>query len=113
MHRNARLLIKPHHKNSKSAFAALRAYSFMKGMRDGKGPITSSALNKMMNKFEVTGSLALCPRSGRTSATAAVATTVQRWCNLCLQFLHKGSAIPEKFQGRQECRMEVSGEHCE
>ena len=36
----------------------------MKGMRDGKGPITSSALNKMMKKFEVTGSLASSPKSG-------------------------------------------------
>ncbi|GIY99526.1 hypothetical protein CEXT_516981 [Caerostris extrusa] len=42
----------------------------MKGMRDSKGPITSSALKKMMKKFEATGSLASRQRSGRPSTTS-------------------------------------------
>ncbi|GFQ67504.1 transposable element tc3 transposase [Trichonephila clavata] len=50
----------------------------MKGMRDSKGPITSSALNKMMKKLEATGSLASRQRSGRLSKAAAVATTVEQ-----------------------------------
>ena len=41
-------------------------------MRDGKRRIKSSALKKMMKKFEATGSLASRPRSGRPSAAAAV-----------------------------------------
>ena len=49
----------------------------MKGMRDGKGPITSSALYKMM-KFEATGPLASLPRNRCPSAAFAVATTVQQ-----------------------------------
>lgn len=72
------LLVKLYYKNSESAIAALRAYRYMKGMRDSKGPITSSALNKMMKKFEATGSLASRQRSGRPSTAAAVATTVEQ-----------------------------------
>ena len=37
------LLVKMYYKNSESAVAPLRAYRFMKGMRDGK-----EALNKSM-----------------------------------------------------------------
>ncbi|GIX68673.1 hypothetical protein CEXT_801721 [Caerostris extrusa] len=59
------LLVKLYYKNSESAIAALRAYRYMKGMRDSKGPITYSALKKMMKKFETTGSLASRQRSGR------------------------------------------------
>ncbi|GIY79384.1 transposable element tc3 transposase [Caerostris darwini] len=72
------LLVKRYYKNSESAIAALRAYRYMKGMRDSKGPITSSALKKMMKKFEATGSLASLQRSGRPSTAAAVATTVEQ-----------------------------------
>ncbi|KAG8177125.1 hypothetical protein JTE90_025898 [Oedothorax gibbosus] len=43
-----------------------------------KGPITSSAMNKLMKKFKATGSLESHPRSGRPSAVAAVATTVEQ-----------------------------------
>ncbi|GFS42812.1 transposable element tc3 transposase [Trichonephila inaurata madagascariensis] len=50
----------------------------MKGMRDNKGPITSSALNKRMKKFEATGSLASHLRSGRPSTAVAVSTTVEK-----------------------------------
>ncbi|GIY29242.1 hypothetical protein CDAR_206691 [Caerostris darwini] len=83
MHRNAvivekALLVKLYYKNSESAIAALRAYRYMKGMRDSKGPITSSALKKMMKKFEATGSLASRQRSGRPSTAAAVAMTVEQ-----------------------------------
>ncbi|GIX78558.1 glycine receptor subunit alphaZ1 [Caerostris darwini] len=71
-------LVKLYYKNSESAIAALLAYRYMKGMRDSKGPITSSALKKMMKKFEATGSLALRQRSERLSTAAAVATTVEQ-----------------------------------
>ena len=50
----------------------------MKGMREGKVSITSFALKKMMKKFEATGSLASCSRSGRLSGAAAFATTVEQ-----------------------------------
>ncbi|GIY72215.1 transposable element tc3 transposase [Caerostris darwini] len=72
------LLVKLYYKNSESAIAALRAYHYMKGMRDSKGPITASALKKMMKKFEATGSLASRQTSGRPSTGAAVATTVEQ-----------------------------------
>ena len=47
----------------------------MKGMQDGKGPITSSSLNKMLKMFEA---IASCLRSGCPSAATAVATTVEQ-----------------------------------
>ncbi|GFR29913.1 transposable element tc3 transposase [Trichonephila clavata] len=50
----------------------------MQGMRDSKGPIRSSALNKRLKKFEATGSLASRQRSGRPSTAAAVVTTVEQ-----------------------------------
>ena len=71
------LLVKLRYKSSESAIAALQAYRFTKDMRDCKGPITSSALNKMMKKFEVSCSLASRQRSGCPSAVAAIATTVE------------------------------------
>ncbi|GFR11448.1 transposable element tc3 transposase [Trichonephila clavata] len=71
------LLVKLYYKDSENTIVALRAYRYMKGMRDSKGPITSSALNRMMKEFGATGSLALRQRSGRRLSTAAaVATTV-------------------------------------
>ena len=49
----------------------------MKGMRDGKGPITSSA-NKLLKELEATVFFTSSPRSGRSSAAAAVVTTVKK-----------------------------------
>ncbi|GFY45088.1 hypothetical protein TNIN_139211 [Trichonephila inaurata madagascariensis] len=69
------LLVKLYYRNSESAIAELRVFRYMKGMRDRKGLITSSTLNKMMNKFEATGFLASCQRSGSPSA---VATTLEQ-----------------------------------
>ncbi|GFY60981.1 transposable element tc3 transposase [Trichonephila inaurata madagascariensis] len=69
------LLVKLHYKRIRKV--SLRAYRYMKGMRDSKGPITSSVLNKMMKKFEATGSLVSRQRSGRPSTATAVATTVE------------------------------------
>ncbi|GFY41267.1 transposable element tc3 transposase [Trichonephila inaurata madagascariensis] len=46
-------------------------------MRYSKRPITSSALNKMMKKFEATGSLASC-QSGSPSTATVVAPTVEQ-----------------------------------
>ncbi|GFY38602.1 transposable element tc3 transposase [Trichonephila inaurata madagascariensis] len=76
------LLVKLYYKNSESAIAAFRAYRYMKGMRDSKGPITSSSLNKMMKKFEATDSLVSCQRSGRPSTAVSVATTVEQMVKL-------------------------------
>ncbi|GFU66477.1 hypothetical protein TNCV_3807201 [Trichonephila clavipes] len=70
------LLVKLYYKNSEIAVAALRAYRYLKGMRDSKGLITYSALNKM-KKFEATCSLASPQRSGRPSTATAVATTLE------------------------------------
>ena len=64
------LFVKLYYKNSESVIAVLRAYRFMHGIRDGKGPITFSALNKVMKKFEATSPLASRPRTGRPSAVA-------------------------------------------
>ncbi len=72
------LLVKLYYKNSESTITALRAYRYMKGMRDSKGLITSSALNKMMKKFEATGSFASRLRSGCPLAASAVVTTVEQ-----------------------------------
>ncbi|GFV56844.1 hypothetical protein TNCV_145961 [Trichonephila clavipes] len=46
----------------------------MKGMRDSKGPMMSSALKK----FEATGSLVSHQRSGHPSTAAAVVKTVEQ-----------------------------------
>ncbi|GFY40410.1 hypothetical protein TNIN_63131 [Trichonephila inaurata madagascariensis] len=70
------LLIKQYYRNSEVPCG--RAYRYMKGMRDSKGSITSSALNKMMRKFEATCSLASRQKSGRPSTATAVATTVEQ-----------------------------------
>ncbi|GFX11050.1 hypothetical protein TNCV_2246271 [Trichonephila clavipes] len=72
------LLVKLYYKNSESAIVAMRAYHYLKGMRDSKGPITSSAFNKRVKKFEATGYLASRQRSGRPSTATAVATTVEQ-----------------------------------
>ncbi|GIY43849.1 hypothetical protein CEXT_69651 [Caerostris extrusa] len=97
------LLVKLYYKNSESAIAALRAYRYMKGMRDSKGPITSSALKKMMKKFEAAGSLASHQRSGRSSTAAAVATTVEQTVQSLPAVAAHRSVVLEKFRGRQEC----------
>ncbi|GFY66463.1 hypothetical protein TNIN_101201 [Trichonephila inaurata madagascariensis] len=83
----------------------LRACRYIKGMQDSKGPITSSALNKMMKKFEATSSLVSRRKSGRPSTAAVVATAESRRCNPCPRLLHLG-----KFR---VSRIEVSGDHCE
>ncbi|GFU55922.1 transposable element tc3 transposase [Trichonephila clavipes] len=72
------LLVKLYYKHSESVIAALRAYDYMKSMRDSKGLITYSALNKMMKKSKATGSFASRQRSGRPSTAAAIATTVEQ-----------------------------------
>ncbi|GIY96926.1 hypothetical protein CEXT_473901 [Caerostris extrusa] len=102
------LLVKLYYKNSESAIAALRAYRYMKGMRNSKGSITSSALKKMM-KFEATGSLASRQRSGRPSTAAAVATTVE-------QTVQSMSAVCCTWGvrcSRVSRQTGVSGKHCE
>ncbi|GFY37744.1 transposable element tc3 transposase [Trichonephila inaurata madagascariensis] len=71
------LLVKLYYKNSERAIVTLRAYRCMKGMRDTKGPIMSSALNKM-KKFEAIGSLVSRQTSERPLTTTAVATTVKQ-----------------------------------
>ena len=84
-----------------SCFRSLREHRFMLGMRDGKGPITSSALNKMIMKFEATVFLASCPGSGCPSAAAAVATTVE-------QMLQSMSAISAHGEYRaREVSMQI------
>ncbi|GIX91770.1 transposable element tc3 transposase [Caerostris extrusa] len=71
-------------------------------MRDSKGSITSSALKKMMKKFEATGSLASRQRSGRPSTAAAVATTVEQTVqSMSAIAAHGGVQVLEKFRGRQ------------
>ncbi|CAL1300263.1 unnamed protein product [Larinioides sclopetarius] len=58
----------------------------------------------------VRGSLASRPRSGRPSAAADVAPTVEQ----AVQSMSAVSAHGEcSARGSQECRTEVSGEHCE
>ena len=64
----------------------------MKDMRDGKGPITSSALNKMMKKFEATGSL-----ESRTRRIP-VPTTVEQTAQFMLAFsAHGGIQCSRSF----------------
>ena len=93
--------------------ATLQAYHFVKSRRDGKRPIAPSALNKMMEKFEVTGCLASRLKRGHPSPTDAVATTVKQTVQSMSAISAHGNAVLEKFRGRQECRTEVPGEHCE
>ncbi|KAF8773188.1 hypothetical protein HNY73_015868 [Argiope bruennichi] len=50
----------------------------MKGMRDVVGPMTGSALTKVMQKFETTGSFASRLRSGPSTASATVVPTVEQ-----------------------------------
>ena len=72
------LLVKLYYKNSENDISSFRESRFLKGMRDDKGSITCSELNKIMKKFEATGFLAPRPRSGCPSAAAAVATSVEQ-----------------------------------
>ena len=72
------LLVKLYFKNSESAIETLKACRFMKGMSDSKGPLTSSALEKIMNKFEATCFLAPHARSGHPSSAAAISLTVEQ-----------------------------------
>ncbi|GIY49024.1 hypothetical protein CEXT_131181 [Caerostris extrusa] len=80
----------------------------MKGMRDSKGPITSSALKKMMKKFEATGSLASRQEVNVPQQPLLLQRQWSKRCNPCRRLLHIGSAVLEKFRGRQECRTAVS-----
>ena len=102
------ILVKLYYKNSENVIAALRGYCFMKGMRDGKGPKTSSALNVIMKKFEAAGSLAPCLKLNAPQQPLLLLGHLSRRCNPCRRFLHMGSAVLEKFQGRQEFRTNVS-----
>ncbi|GIY88279.1 hypothetical protein CEXT_581041 [Caerostris extrusa] len=102
------LLVKLYYKNSESAIAVLRAYRYIKGMRDSKGPIMSSALKKMMKKFEATVKEVDVPQQ-----RLLLPRQWSKRCNPCRRLLHMGSAVLEKFRGRQECRTAVSGKHCE
>ncbi|GIX78889.1 hypothetical protein CDAR_243811 [Caerostris darwini] len=77
----------------------------MKGMRDSKGPITSSALKK----FEATGSLASRQRSGRPSTAAAVTTTVEQ----TVQSMSAVAAHGECSAREVSRQTGVSGKHCE
>ncbi|GFW40258.1 transposable element tc3 transposase [Trichonephila clavipes] len=70
----------------------------MKGMRDSKEPISSSALNKMMKKFEATGSLA-SRQNGRPSTSVAVAMTVEQ----TVQFMSVAAAHGE-YSAREVSR---------
>ncbi|GFX56523.1 hypothetical protein TNCV_74691 [Trichonephila clavipes] len=68
-------------------------------MRESKESIMSSTLNKMIEKFEATCSLASRQRNGRPSSAAAVATTVEKTVQ-SKSAVHYESAVPEKFHGR-------------
>ncbi|GFS28748.1 hypothetical protein TNIN_234111 [Trichonephila inaurata madagascariensis] len=93
----------------------IASISLHEGLPYSKGPLTFSALNNALNKkFEATGTLTSRQRSGRDStATAVEGRQWSRRYNSCRWLLHMGSAVLENFRGRQECRKEVSGEHCE
>ncbi|GIY95006.1 hypothetical protein CEXT_646551 [Caerostris extrusa] len=104
------LLIKLYYNNSK---VPLRAYRYMKGMRDSKGPITSSALKKMMKKLKLQ---VLWLHVKEVDVPQQPLLLPRQWrkrCNPCRRLLHMGSAVLEKFRGRQECRTAVSEKHCE
>ena len=47
------LLVKLYYQNGESAAAALLSYHHRKGIRNGKRPMTSSAVTKIISKFEV------------------------------------------------------------
>ena len=58
-------------------YCSLWSYRHRKGIRTGKCHLTSSAVKRMISKFEAIGCLADRPRSGRPSASANVAWAVQ------------------------------------
>ncbi|GIX89867.1 hypothetical protein CEXT_579431 [Caerostris extrusa] len=84
------LLVKLYYKNSESAISALRAYRYMKGMRDSKGPITSSALKKMMKKFEATYSMASSQKVDVPQQPLLLPRQWSKRCNPCRRLLHMG-----------------------
>ncbi|GIX72554.1 transposable element tc3 transposase [Caerostris extrusa] len=94
------LLVKLYYKNSESAIARIASISLHERYaRDSKGPITSSALKKMMKKFEATGSLASRQRSGRPSTAAAVATTVEQTVqSMSAVAAHGECSLPEVWR---------------
>ncbi|GFT21141.1 transposable element tc3 transposase [Trichonephila clavipes] len=59
-------------------------------MRGSKRPITSSALNKMMKKFESTGSLVSRQRTGCPSTTSAAVTTMKQRVQFMMAFAARG-----------------------
>ncbi|GIY09394.1 BTB domain-containing protein [Caerostris extrusa] len=65
-------------------------------MRDSKGPITSSALKKMMKKLQV-----LWRHVKEVDAPRQPLLLSRQWskrCNPCRRLLHMGSAVLEKFE---------------
>ncbi|GIY86625.1 hypothetical protein CEXT_510401 [Caerostris extrusa] len=107
------LLVKLYYKNSESAIAALRAYRYMKGMRDSKGPITSSALKKMMMKFVATGSLASRQKVDVPQQPLLLPDSVANGAIHVGGCCTWGRCSVREVSRQTGCRSAVSGKHCE
>lgn len=68
------LIVKLFYQNESNASAALRAYRRMKNLR--RGPMSSSAVQRMIRKFEETGSLDVAPGRGRRATQPATVDEV-------------------------------------
>ncbi|MBJ5486920.1 hypothetical protein JGG36_24350, partial [Salmonella enterica subsp. enterica serovar Meleagridis] len=75
------LLVKLFYKNNDSAPVALQKFRTLKGMKKGVGPMTAVGLEKMIQKFEKTGSFDVQSGRGRkrldSTVVDEVATAVQ------------------------------------
>ena len=71
------LLKKLYYQNGESTTTALRSYRHSKVIRTGKSTVISSAMKRMISKFETTGLLDNRIRSGLSSTRANTAQTVQ------------------------------------
>ncbi|GFS94641.1 hypothetical protein NPIL_509221 [Nephila pilipes] len=76
-------------------------------MHDDIGLMCHYPLNKMIQKFKATGSLASCPRSGWPSASSGVAQTE---LSMLVVFAYKECIIVQEVL-RHVCPVEVSGEN--
>lgn len=75
------LLVKLYYKNDDCAKLALQKFRSLKGFKKGVGPMTAKGLEKMIVKFEKTGSFGVQPGRGRkridSTSVDEVATAMQ------------------------------------
>ena len=91
--------MKLYFQSRESATSVLRSYHLRKGVRTGKGPMTSSSIKRIISKLEATWFLDVRPRMGRSSTSAHTAWTVQEEMDIIT-----GSSTHEEIRAREIAR---------